>query len=189
MAEILVLWMLGLIVISIAWGGIDKIAGPIKTLAQSFQTPELSKHLQIAVASLFALAMVSIMAVAVESNDIEEWVGLPMMLIWAGGLWLIPFRFDAGHYWLSAMAIGVILALFWFGNISYHSTRTYASTDSSIQQVHVSIQQTDVSAQQGQETSTRVTGLGFLFWIVLIGLTVAAIARYTSTWNAAALNS
>lgn len=190
MAEILVLWMLGLIVISIAWGGIDKIAIPIKRFAQSFQTPTRSKRLQIAVASLFALAVVSIMVFAVDNNYYRvEWAGLPMILIWVGGLWLIPFRFDAGHYWFSALAIGVILALFWVGNASYHSTRTHASTDISVQQVNVSIQPTDASTQQGQDTSTNVTGLGFLFWIVLIGLTVAAIARYTSTWNAAALNS
>ncbi|HKU53371.1 MAG TPA: hypothetical protein VJQ25_12930, partial [Nitrospira sp.] len=93
MAEILVLWMLGVIVIVIAWGGIDKIAAPLKTLAQSLQTPKRSKRLQIAVASLMALAVLSIMAASAD-NNMEEGVGLPALLIWAGGLWLIPFRFD-----------------------------------------------------------------------------------------------
>lgn len=183
MAEIIVLWMLGLMVIAIAWGGIDKIAVPIKTFVQSFQfqTPERSKQLQIAVAGLLALAVLSIM-VAAADNDVGEWAGLPTLLIWAGGLWLIPFRFDAGgHYWFSSLAIGVILTLFWVGSTSYHSTRTHAPTD-------VSIQQADVPMQQGQDASTSLTGLGFLFWIFLIGLTVAAIARYTSTWNVVALN-
>jgi hypothetical protein len=188
MAEIIVLWMLGLIVIAIAWGGVDKITGPIKTFAQSLQTPERSKCSQIVVASLFALALLWIMAAA-DNNYMEEWAGLPALLIWAGGLWLIPFRFDAvGNYWLSSLAIGVILVLFWVGSSSYHSTRTHASTDVSIQ-ANVSMQQTDASMQQGQDASSSLTGLGFLFWIALIGLTVAAIARYTSTWNAGVLNS
>jgi len=175
MAEILVLWMLGLIVIAIAWGGIDKIAAPLKMLAQSLQTPERSKRLQIVVASLMALAVLSIMVAAADNN--EEGVGLPALLIWAGGLWLIPFRFDmVGHYWLSSLAIAVILVPLWVGKTSSHaSTRADA--------------QTDVSTQQGQDRSAGATGLGFLFWIFLFGLTVAAIARYTSGWNAAALNS
>ena len=176
MAEILVLWVLGLIVIAIAWGGIDKIAVPLKMLAQSLQTPERNKRLQIVVASLMALAVLSIM-VAAADNNMKEGIGLPALLIWAGGLWLIPFRFDmVGHYWLSFLAIAVILVPFWVGKTSSHaSTRTDARTD--------------VSTQQGQDRSAGATGLGFLFWIFLFGLTVAAIARYTSAWNAAALNS
>lgn len=175
MAEILILWMLGLIVIAIAWGVTDKLAAPIKTLAQSLQTLRRSNRLEIMVASLLALVVLSIM-VAAADRSMEEGAGLPTLLIWAGGLWLIPFQADAvGHYWLSALAIAVILALFWLVSASPSSRRTHP--------------QTDVSTQQEQETSTSVTGLGFLFWIFLIGLTVAAIARYTSTWHAAALNS
>lgn len=176
MAEILVLWMLGLIVIAIAWGGIDNIAAPLKVLAQSLQTPERSKHLQIIVASLMALAVLSIMVGAAD-NTMEEEVGLPALLIWAGGLWLIPFRFDmVGHYWLSSLAIAVILVPFWVGRTSSHvSIRT---------DVHG-----DVSTQQRQDKFASATGLGVLFWIFLIGLTVAAIARYTSAWNTTALNS
>ncbi len=187
MAEMIVLWVLGLIVIAIAWGGVEKIAVPIKTFAQSLQTPASSKHVQIVVTSLFALALLWIMAAA-DHNYMEEWAGLPALLIWAGGLWLIPFRFDAvGQYWLSFLAIGVVLVLFWVGS-SYHSTRTHTSADVSIR-ANVSMQQADSSMRQGQDASSRLTGLGFLFWIALIGLTVAAIARYTSMWNVVALNS
>lgn len=174
MAEILILWMLGLIVIAIAWGIIDRIVVPIKILAQSLQTPERSKRLEIAVASLLALAIISIVTAATD-NSTGEAADLPALLIWAGGLWLVPFRFGAmGHYWLSSLAIAVILILFWVRSPS-PSTRAHALTD--------------VLPQQGQHTSTSVTGHGVLFWILLIGLTVAAIARYTSMWNAAALNS
>ena len=176
MAEILVLWMLGMIVIAIAWGGIDKIAAPLKTLAQSLQTPKRSKRLQIAVAGLMALAVLSIMAAAAD-NNMEEGVGLPALLIWAGGLWLIPFRFDmVGHYWLSFLAIAIILVPFWVGKTSSH-----VSTRADVQ--------VDVSTQQGQDKFASATGLGVLFWIFLIGLTVAAIARYTSAWNTTVLNS
>jgi len=81
-----------------------------------------------------------------------------------------------GHYWLSSLAIAVILVPFWVGKTSSHaSTRTDV--------------QTDVSTQQGQDKFASATGLGVLFWIFLIGLTVAAIARYTSAWNTTALNS
>ena len=176
MVEILILWTLGLIVITIAWGGIDKIAVPIKTLAQSLQAPERSKRVEIVGAGLFTFAVLAIMVAAAGNHYMEEWAGLPTLLIWAGGLWLIPFRFDAvGHYWLSSLTIVGVLVLFWVGSTSYHSARAHA--------------QTNVSTHQGPDTSTTLTGLGFLFWTVLIGLTVAAIARYTSTWNAAALNS
>lgn len=173
MAEILILWMLGLIVIAVAWGMIDRIVVPIKTLAQSWQTPERSKRLEIAVASLLALAIISIV-VAAADNNMREAADLPALLIWAGGLWLVPFQFGAmGHYWLSSLAIGIILILFWVRSPS--ASRTHVLTD--------------VLTRQRHDTSTGVTGHGVLFWILLIGLTVAAIARYTSLWNAAALNS
>lgn len=176
MAEILVLWMFGLIVIAIGWGVIDKITGPMKAIARSLHSPERSKRLEIVVASLLALAVISIMVGATDTNDnsMGKGTGLPTLLIWAGGLWLIPFRVDAiGDDWLSSLAIAVILVLCWVVTASYLTTRTHAERD--------------ISTQQGENTS--VTGLGFLFWIFLIGITVAAIARYTSMWNAAALNS
>jgi hypothetical protein len=179
MVVILVLWFLGFIVIAIAWGGIDRLAVPIKArlrgLVQYLQTPKQRKRLEIAVASLLTLAVISV-AVANHHNNhkIEEWAALPKLLLWAGGLWLVPFQFDAvEHYWFSFLSIAVVLALLlllW--STSYSSMRWHA--------------QTDLSIHEGQETSisTRVSGLGFLVWIFLIGLTFAAIARYTSTWNA-----
>lgn len=179
MAEIVIVWILGLIVIAIAWGVTDRIAVSIKALvnafAQSLRTPKRRRRFEIAGASLFALAGISIM-VATAGNSMRDWVDMPALLVWAGGLWLVPFRFDAvGHYWLSSLAIVVTLALFWVRSDSHSSTGTPARTD--------------VLTHQGQDTSTGMTGLGFLFWIILIGVAVTAIARYTSTWNAVALNS
>lgn len=175
MAEVLILWILGLIVIAIAWGLTDKLTVPFKTLAQSLQILGRSKRLEIMVASLLAFVVLSIMIVAAD-HTMEEGTSMPTLLIWAGGLWLIPFRVDAAeHYWFAFLAMVVILVLFWVLRASTSSRRTHA--------------QTDASTQQEQDTSASVTGLGFLFWIFLIGLTVAAIARYTSTWHAAALNS
>lgn len=174
MGEILISWILGLLVLAIAWGVTDRIVVPLKTLARSLRTRERSKRMEIVVASLFALAVLSIIVPAADIN-IGEGAGLPALLIWAGGLWLIPFRFDAvEHYWISSLAIAVALVFFWVRKTP-SSTRTDASTD--------------ILVRQEQDTSARLTGLGFLFWIFLIGLTVAAIARYTSTWNAVALNS
>ncbi len=174
MGELLFVWILGLIVIAIAWGVTDRIAVSLKTLARSLRTRERSKRMKIVIASLFALAVLSVIVPAVDIK-IGEQVGLPAILIWAGGLWLIPFRFDAvEHYWISSLAIAVALVFFWVRK-SPSSTPTSASTD--------------ILVRQEQDTSARLTGLGFLFWIFLIGLTVAAIARYTSTWNTVALSS
>lgn len=179
MAVILILWMLGLIVIAIAWGGVDKLAVPIKTVVQSLPTPKLSKCLEFIGGTLLAVTVLSIMMIAADNgsmNNLGEGGGLPTLLIWAGGLWVIPFQFDhVGHYWLASLAIAIVLVLFWVWGTTSPATRTHA--------------QTSVSAQQGQDTSAGETSLGFLLWIVLIDLTVTAIARYTSTGNAVALNS
>ena len=181
MAEIIVVWILALIVIAIGWGVIDRITIPLKALAQLPQTPKRTQRFEIVIASLLALAVISIMVAA--ADGMEKMADLPSLLIWAGGLWLIPYRFDAiGHYWLSVFAIAAILVLFRMGSTSRPATSTHAQTDVSTQQGQ------DISQQEQDDTSAGVNGLGFLFWIVLIGLTVAAIAGYTSTSNAVALH-
>lgn len=173
MAEIIVVWILALIVIAIGWGVVDRIAIPLKVFAQSLQTPERVKRFEFVIASLLALALVSIMVVAADSMG--EIASLSPFLIWTGGLWLIPFLFGAvGNYWISVLAIAAILILFWIKSTSYSSRRAHARTDVSIQQ---------------DKPPTSLTGLGFFLWLVLIGLTVAAIAKYTSTWNAGSLSS
>ncbi|OQW32303.1 MAG: hypothetical protein A4E19_19955 [Nitrospira sp. SG-bin1] len=179
MAEILILWLLGLIVVAIAWGVIDRITVPFKALAQSLRAPQRSKRVEIVVATLLALAVLSIMVATANHlhvNTIIERSGLQTLLIWAGGLWFVPFQFDdVGHYWLAALAIALTLILFWVWGTASPSPRTHAPIN--------------VSPQPGQDTTAGATGLGFLLWIVLIGLTVTAIARYTSMGNAVALNS
>lgn len=181
MAEIIVVWILALIVIAIGWGVIDRITIPLKALAQLPQAPKWTQRFEIVIASLLALAVLSIMVAA--ADGMGEMPVLPSLLIWAGGLWLIPVRFDAiGHYWLSVLAIAVILVLFRMESTSHPSTCTHAQTNVSTQQGQ------DISQQGQDDTSARVIGLGFLFRIVLIGLTVAAIAGYTSTSNAVALH-
>lgn len=181
MAEIFVSWILALIVLAIGWGVVDRIAIPLRAFAQSLQTPERSKCFEIVIGSLLPLAVISIMVAA--TDGIREMPVLPPLLIWAGGVWLIPVGFDAiGHNGLFVLAIIVVLVLFWVESTSHPSIGTHAQTDVSTQQRHD-------TTQKGYDTSASLTGLGFLFWIVLIGLTMAAIARYTSTWNAGALNS
>lgn len=178
MAEMLVLWMLGLIVIAIAWGGIDKLAVPIRAVAQALQAPVPSKALESGAASLLALAVFSIMLSTMgnEVDDMAGWVSLPTILVWAGGIWLIPFRFPAvGHYWPFSLALAVILVLLSVGYTSHAPTHTPTHA-----QTHM-----ELSTQQGQDASTRVSGRGFLIWIFLLGLTVAVISRYIATWNPA----
>lgn len=179
MAEILILWMLGLIVIAIAWGFTDHMLSPLKALVRSLQIWEQGKRLEIVGASLLAFTVLSMMVIAADNksiNNMGEGGALSTLLIWAGGLWLIPFHFDdVGHYWLSSLAIAFTLVLFWVWGTASSSARTQAPID--------------VSAHPVQDTSAGSTSLGFLFWIVLIGLTATAIARYTSTGNAVALNS
>jgi hypothetical protein len=161
MAEIIVVWILGLVVIAIGWGVIDRIAVPLKAYTQSLRSLEETKRVEIVVASVLALAVFSIMQTAADANSLRERADLPALLIWAGGIWLIPFRLDAaGHFLFSSLGIAVIAVLLWIGSLSYTSTRTPA--------------QADVATQRGQ--NTNVTGLAFLFLIVLIGLTVAAMA-------------
>jgi len=174
MAEIIVVWILALIVIAIGWGVVDRIAIPLKVFARSLQTPERAKRFEFVTANLLAVALVSIMVAA--ADGMGEKASLPaFLMLWTGGLWLIPFLFGAvGHYWISVLAIAAILIVFWIKGTSHPSRRTYARTDVSIRQ---------------DRPPTSLTGLGFFLWIVLIGLTVAAIAKYTSTWNAGSLSS
>ncbi len=177
MVEMLVLWILGLIVIAIAWGGIDRIVVPLKTLRPWFQLSRLSRRLEVIVASLLGIVVVSIIAAATNHgvSNMREWASLPAFLVWAGGLWLIPIRFQAVvYYWPFTLAIAVLLVVFWVGNTSHVST--HGPTQTQVQ--------AGGSTQERQDTSTRVSSLGFLLWIFLIGLTVAVIVRYTSTWNA-----
>ncbi len=184
MAVILFVWVLALIVLAIAWGGIDRLTIPLKTCVLSLQPLKGSRRLEIIGASLLALAVFSIMATAPSYwvENMGEWVSLPTLLVWAGGLWLVPFRLDVvEHYWPLSLAIAVILGLLWMGSIIHSPTNSHRP-------VHA--EQVDVSIQQEADRPAGVTGsLGFLFWTVLIGLTVAVIARYTATWNTVALNS
>lgn len=176
MAEILlVAWILGLIVIAIAWGGMDLLIATIKTTLKDiipcFRTAKRRRQLEIVIPTILALAVVALAATNQQHHTITEWARLPKLLLWAGTLWLIPFEFHAiGHNWFLFLSLGVILALLlllW--STSYPSLRRHAPTDFPLQ------------PERG--TSIRVTGRRFIIWILLVGLTVAALARYTSTWK------
>lgn len=177
MVEMLVLWILGLIVIAIAWGGIDRIVVPFKMFRQWFQPSRLSRRSEVIVASFLGIVVVSTIVAITDQgvSNIRQWVSLPAFVVWAGGLWLIPIRFHVlGYYWPFTFATAVMLVVFWIGNTSH----------APIQRPMQRQVQTEVSTQQRQDIPTRVSSLGFLLWIFLIGLTVSIIARYTSTWNA-----
>lgn len=184
MEVILFAWLLALIVLAIAWGWMDRMTLWIKTRVQSLQPLKPSRRLEIIGAGLLALTLFSIMALATDQGPFhrEAWVSLPTLLVWAGGLWLVPFRLDAvGQYWPVSFAIVVLLVLCWVGSTVRTSTQMPTPTH---------VEQQGASTQQGSDRPTHgVGGLGFLFWILLIGLTVAVITRYTSTWNVVAMNS
>ena len=184
MAMILVMWLLGMIVLAITWGVTDRITIWIKARVQSLQPLKPSRRLEIIAASLLALAVFGMMASVTDQglSNRGAWVSLPTLMVWAGGLWLVPFRLDmVSQHWPVSLAVAVMLVLFWVGSTVHTSTHTPTATH---------VEQQTTSIQQGSDRSTGVTGgLGVLFWILLIGLTVAVITRYTSTWNVASLNS
>lgn len=184
MVVILFAWLLALIVLAIAWGWMDRMTLWIKPRMQSLEPLKPSRRLEIIAASLLALAVFGTMAFATDQglSNRGAWVSLPTLLVWAGGLWLVPFRLDVvSQHWPLSLAVAVMLVLFWVGSTVHTSTHAPAPTH---------VEQQDASIQQGSDKSAGVTGgLGFLFWILLIGLTVAVITRYTSTWNIVALNS
>ena len=173
MIMILVLWVLGLLVIAIGWGWLDDITFSIKSRVHLVLTAERNIRLQILVASCFGF--LGLVLIAATADDRGVMASLPTLLIWAGGLWLIPFQFHAADwYWLFFLAIAVGLAQFLVWGTTSHSTRTHPLQDT--------------LTQQGQDASISMNGLGFLFWISLIGFT-AAIVRYTSTGSMSALHS
>jgi len=184
MALILVMWLLGMIVLAITWGVTDRMAIWIKARMQSLEPLKPSRRLEIIAASLLALAVFGTMEFATDQGPSNRgaWVSLPTLMVWAGGLWLVPFRLDmVSQHWPVSLAVAVMLILFWVGSTVHTSTHAPADTH---------VEQQDTSIQQGSDKSTSVTGgLGVLFWIFLIGLTVAVITRYTSAWNMASLNS
>jgi hypothetical protein len=170
MIEILVLWILGLIAIAIAWkdtnGAAVSVKSRVRSFAQLVQVPRQSKYLEMVVGSLLAITVLSIMVLA-GNTHVAERDGLPTLFVWAGGLWLVPFRFNAvGHYGLSFVVSAMILGGFLVWSMDFPSLRMHAKRA--------------ISAQQGRDTSAGVTGFAFLFWIFLIGLTFAAITHYTS---------
>ena len=184
MAMILVMWLLGMIVLAIAWGVTDRIVLWLKTCVQLAQPLKPSRRLEIIAASLLALAVFGTMALATDQglSNREAWISLPTLMVWAGGLWLVPFRLDVvSQHWPVSFAVAVMLVLFWVGSMVHTSTHAPTATHA---------EQQATSIQQESDCSASVTGgLGVLFWILLIGLTVAVITRYTSTWNVVALNS
>lgn len=178
MIEMLVLWILGLIAISIAWGDtgmVVSVKSRVTNFAQSIQSPGRRKYAEVMIGSLFAMSVLSIMVFSGHTHVAAK-DGFSTLLVWAGGLWLVPFQFDAaGHFWLAFVVSATILGGSWVWGMDFPSLRMHA--------------QTAVSTRRRQDTSAGVTAVGFLFWISLIGLAFAAITHYTSMGTPLAASS
>ncbi len=86
------------------------------------------------------------------------------LAIWAGGLWVTPVGPPLiGVYWMPFLFVAIFIALFWAA-APPPPRRTGEPSPA--------------SAVQEERTATTVAGLGFLFWVLLVGLAIAALARY-----------
>lgn len=84
---------------------------------------------------------------------------------WAGGVWLTPFGPTVwGGYWLPFVLIGLFVALL----LAAAAEPTRGD----------SIRRRTAPVQEAEAETVAVTMFGMLFWILMIGLVAAVIARY-----------
>lgn len=84
---------------------------------------------------------------------------------WAGGLWITPFGpVWLGVYWMPFVVAGFFVALL------------VALTDRSSWRIH----ERNGTKSDRVERAALVTAFGFLFWILIMALTIAIIAGYTA---------
>ncbi len=115
------------------------------------------------------LAFIVIWGVLAAAGERGGWGIWPVFLllfgiIWAGGLWLTPVGPPVvGIYWLPFVMVAVFIGLFWAA-MPPPPRRT-------------GMGRTAASAWE-RDTSATAAGLGMLFWILLVGLAMAALVRY-----------
>ena len=86
---------------------------------------------------------------------------------WAGGVWLTPVGPALwGGYWLPFVLIGLFVALL-LAAAAEPTRRDY-------------LRRKTAPVQEAEAETVAVTFFGVLFWILMIGLAVAVIARYLS---------
>lgn len=127
--------------------------------------------MEIAVSLVLALAVIwGLIAFAGGSSGVNVWPVLVLffLAIWAGGLWLSPVGSSViGVPWMPFLFVAIFIALFWIA-APPPPKRTRRVGE-----------QTTTSPAQEENTAVTAADLGVLFWILLVGLAIAALARYT----------
>jgi hypothetical protein len=89
---------------------------------------------------------------------------LLFLVIWVGGLWVQPFGPPVvGVYWLPFVMVAIFAGLFW----AAMPPPPWRHREQPV-----------VAARQEEERTAAVLGLGILFWVLLVGLALTALARY-----------
>ena len=100
-----------------------------------------------------------------QGRDIWPVFLLLFLVIWVGGLWVQPFGPPvAGVYWLPFVMVAIFVGLFWAAMPP--PPRRHRDQDV-------------IAAPHEEERTAAVLGLGILFWVLLVGLALTAVARYT----------
>ncbi|MDF0651564.1 MAG: hypothetical protein P0121_08875 [Nitrospira sp.] len=103
-------------------------------------------------------------------RDVNVWPVLVLffLAIWAGGLWLTPIGPSTiGVYWMPFLFVAIFIALFWIAAPPPPKRTNRAG------------EPTTTSAMQENDPAVTTADLGVLFWILLVALAIAALARYT----------
>jgi hypothetical protein len=127
----------------------------------------LFTHLLIAL--LFALLFTAIFAAGLRKKG--PWASLVLFFViiflatWAGGIWLHPIgRPVWGVHWMAFLFVGLVIALI------LAATVPGRQEESSVELVDPNKERAEKKAALG--------ALGILFWVLMVALIVAIIARY-----------
>lgn len=126
---------------------------------------------EIVVSLVLAITVIwGLMAFAGGRGDVNIWPVLVLFFvaIWAGGLWLTPVGPSMiGVYWMPFLFVAIFVALFWIAAPPPPKRTRRAG------------EQTTTSPVQKTATVVTAADLGLLFWVLLVALAIAALARYT----------
>lgn len=123
---------------------------------------------EIVVSLIFAFVVIwGLIAFAGERGGRSVWpiFVLFFLAIWAGGLWLTPVGPPLiGVYWMPFLFVAIFIALFWAA-APPPPRRTRRTGEKS-------------TPVQEEGMVATAAGLGLLFWVLLVGLAIAALVRY-----------
>lgn len=127
--------------------------------------------MEIAVSLVLAVIVIGgLMAFAGGRSGVNVWPVLVLffLAIWAGGLWLTPAGPSMiGVSWMPFLFVAIFIVLFWVAAPPPPKRTSRAG------------EQTATSIVQEKDTTVTAADLGVLFWVLLVALAIAALARYT----------